>query len=127
MRGLGRSSRVKADSTCSHSVLSALMILLLSCLEAEEPVFTVYLGSPLARTRRKEGGEAGLATLYRHAQRPPASCVSMIQSANVIKREREEKQKGEISRENRERERGGAFSDDDSERRGEGCVEWSAT
>ena len=32
--------------------------------------------------------------MYRHAQRPPASCVSMIQSANVIKREREEKQKG---------------------------------
>ena len=82
----------------------------------------------LGENEEEEGGEAGLATLYRHAQRPPpASCVSMIQSANVIKREREEKQKGEISRENRERERGGAFSDDDSERRGEGCVEWSAT
>ena len=44
---LGRSSRAKADSTCSHSVLSALMLLLLPSLEAEEPVFTVYLGSPL--------------------------------------------------------------------------------
>ena len=45
----GRSSRAKADSTCSHSVLSALMLLLLPSLAAEEPVFTVYLGSPLGR------------------------------------------------------------------------------
>ena len=44
---LGRSSRAKADSTCSHSVLSALMLLLLPSLAAEEPVFTVYLGTPL--------------------------------------------------------------------------------
>ena len=50
---LGRSSRAKADSTCSHSVLSALMLLLLPSFAAEEPVFTVYLRSPLGQTARR--------------------------------------------------------------------------
>ena len=50
---LGRSSRAKADSTCSHSVLSALMLLLLPSFEAEEPVFTVYLGTPLSQGGRR--------------------------------------------------------------------------
>ena len=44
---LGRSSRAKADCTCSHSMLSALMLLLLPSLSAKERDLTDYLGIPL--------------------------------------------------------------------------------
>ena len=52
-----RSWGIKADSTCSHSVLSTLILLLLPSLAAEEPDFTAYLGRRLITIASKIGQE----------------------------------------------------------------------